>query len=954
MKQKTKSRSNSDLLVPFCMAIVFCFIGAFGNGVLFYKSFFQSLSRLDEKPIATITFKYKSAQRKFLDKVVWDRLRQSSPIYNGDTVHTASLAEATIHFNDGNKMELFQNSMAQVFYNEEGVKASLSTGNASLDTRSSSNTATLEINGNSVHLNNGAKLSAQAKAGGVFTVEEGVAIATNEKGESKEISSGQAISISENGELLEEEVHFTQPLMQQRVIYHNEGKASVIFNATSTKYKAITLELYSDKYMRNLVEEVPLTADTPTVIRLASGVYYWQGVYEKTGEDYLVQTQAGRLCVVQSLPPHLIAPASFYAYNYRKRLPLVRLLWTDAKLASSYKVEVSRFSDFSTLDINMQTSMTSAIIATLGEGKYYWRVTPYYSVGDLGLGVSSNTECFIVEKKGELQCPKQLLPKDKDTIDIKAKNDITLSWTGDMEAQNYTVRIANNNAMLKPKITAIVEENMLSIKANKLEEGVWYWTVETCDNEGNLSPICDSRSFVVMNGKLSQHTVEPCDNYHVSSILISDMQWTWKQNLPLASSTTTLQLAHDNAFSDIFMQVPVQNNATSTKGITLPVGKYYWRLHTVLSSDYTLDTLPHCLYVDDLLPPAKLIEPTGRLLCEEEKPSVLKWQEVEGATFYKVAIFDGNKTFLEEVVYDTEIDEYLYTNTNFKDRQWYSWSVQAFCDEVVGVHSRMIGKLSSDKFFLYRVHPVVISSPPQDSIFDRLSVLLEPIVASYDTEESLSFSQVLVHKTSVSPPICVYEYPPSQKATKINKASKDTVLKVPGGLLAGDYEISVKAITNDGIDLSTPKEKAIRFKVTPPLPLEPPRFLKTEPTFFDRDYIQSHNNARKIYMSWGKVERATDYFVTIRDSSGKSILVSPFIAQSEWTLDFDKLNSYDKQTLSSGDFTWEVTARMCVDTTKDGKLDTLFLTSPIAKEHFTTSIKTAPKPTPKGIENPYG
>lgn len=66
-------------------------------------------SKLNEQPIATITLKYKTVQRKFMDRVVWDRLRQNYPVYNGDTIHTATLSEANIWFNDGNVMEMIEN-----------------------------------------------------------------------------------------------------------------------------------------------------------------------------------------------------------------------------------------------------------------------------------------------------------------------------------------------------------------------------------------------------------------------------------------------------------------------------------------------------------------------------------------------------------------------------------------------------------------------------------------------------------------------------------------------------------------------------------------------------------------------------------------------------------------------------------------------------------------------------
>ena len=108
MKKKTRSRLSSNLSVTFCIAILICLLGAAGNFCGFYKSFNYSLSKLNETPIATITFKYKTAQRKLLERLVWDRLRQKSPLYNGDTVHTSDASEATVTFTDGNKIELFE------------------------------------------------------------------------------------------------------------------------------------------------------------------------------------------------------------------------------------------------------------------------------------------------------------------------------------------------------------------------------------------------------------------------------------------------------------------------------------------------------------------------------------------------------------------------------------------------------------------------------------------------------------------------------------------------------------------------------------------------------------------------------------------------------------------------------------------------------------------------------
>lgn len=144
MKKRTKFRLRNDLAAQFRISIFLCFLGALTSYYLFHTSFFKALSKLGEEPIATITFKYKTAERKFLERVVWDRLRQNSPVYNGDTIHTAELSEATVWFTDGTALELAENTMAQVFLHSDGtLLADLGEGTATVDSSESGNGLTL-------------------------------------------------------------------------------------------------------------------------------------------------------------------------------------------------------------------------------------------------------------------------------------------------------------------------------------------------------------------------------------------------------------------------------------------------------------------------------------------------------------------------------------------------------------------------------------------------------------------------------------------------------------------------------------------------------------------------------------------------------------------------------------------------------------------------------------------
>ena len=92
-----------------------------------------------QKPVATIRFKYKSVQRKFLDRAVWDRPPQDAPVYNGDIIRTSPDAEATLYFIDRNIVDLGSNTMIQVFVNIDGEAAvTVEQGNLAVTTTDTS------------------------------------------------------------------------------------------------------------------------------------------------------------------------------------------------------------------------------------------------------------------------------------------------------------------------------------------------------------------------------------------------------------------------------------------------------------------------------------------------------------------------------------------------------------------------------------------------------------------------------------------------------------------------------------------------------------------------------------------------------------------------------------------------------------------------------------------------
>jgi hypothetical protein len=94
--------------------VVLCLSVAGFFGYTFWKDLNSTARRTDKEKIAIITFKNRIAQRKFDDRVVWERIDKSTPLYNGDLIRTAELAEAVITFNDGSEVDIYENTISQI------------------------------------------------------------------------------------------------------------------------------------------------------------------------------------------------------------------------------------------------------------------------------------------------------------------------------------------------------------------------------------------------------------------------------------------------------------------------------------------------------------------------------------------------------------------------------------------------------------------------------------------------------------------------------------------------------------------------------------------------------------------------------------------------------------------------------------------------------------------------
>ena len=125
---RSKRSRLADILI-----ILLCLLGFGMSLFLFWRDMNTTLDRQGEEPVGSISFRYNTAQRRFADRTRWDRLRDTSPIYNGDIIRTANLSEATITSASGDMVNVHSNTMLQISMGSNGLLIDFSEGRISAD-----------------------------------------------------------------------------------------------------------------------------------------------------------------------------------------------------------------------------------------------------------------------------------------------------------------------------------------------------------------------------------------------------------------------------------------------------------------------------------------------------------------------------------------------------------------------------------------------------------------------------------------------------------------------------------------------------------------------------------------------------------------------------------------------------------------------------------------------------
>ena len=910
MRKKTKFKS--PVLDTFVVLLCLSVAGYFSY--TFWKDLNSTAMRSDKEKIAIITFKNRIAQRKFDDRVVWERIDKSTPLYNGDLVRTADLAEAVITFNDGSEVNIYENTMIQVYYSDyEGVQISVDSGNLQLESSDKGKVQLTLGDGSKVSATGGTSLSTNSKSGSgasTIAVRNGSATVTGTSGAQEAITTGETLSVKSDGAIAKKPVTVVSVPPELKVLNVDGGEVPVRLEwNSSSKNEPVIVQTSEKKDFSVIKEEKTVLSQSDSLVSLSEGTLYWR-VFQKGHES---EASEGKISVAEAKPLSLLSPTDSGTIKFRNRNPVLNFRWEGNDYAKQYLVQVSSTPDMKNPVAAVSTEATSIQLDTLGTGKWWWQVTPYYELNSIGYTGSSAIASFNIEKSEGIAAPLLSVPLQNAEIHYKEKPEVNFSWKSDIKA-SYELLVSADKDFKDIILRRSTAGQRIKVSMSEPEKDgqTYYWKVIRNSNEPmDLNPESDIRSFAISKYvSVPTKLLYPPEEFSTEASKFPSTQFSWKPSDEANGKESLLQISADKNFTSL--QIEKKQTGTTQQNLILPYGDWYWRIATPDSDgDYVYTQPRHIEILKELEAPSITnIKEDTELLVANNGTTQFKWAPVTGADYYNVRVFDSNNILV------AENPQAIGTSTAFKlPADSYSVRIQAVASQTETSPLRT-GPIQEIDFSVRTPDAITQLSPAPSAKIEGLTALRNPLVFSWKAGKDKPVSTELVLKKRADDgSLRIVE--------KLNTTK--TSLSIPR-LSSGTYSWQINASTQEGIPMNSIEST---FTITPVGLLDTPKLQSPSKGFvMDSNYLRKN---RTLSFEWAAVDGATEYnFVIYRkDKSGR--LVSVY---SENKIKGNKVRFKDLNVLDIGDFEWNVTAYSFA---KDGFEERR---SPVAQGSFSVKFET--------------
>lgn len=913
MQKRTRSKLINLLYLVVCGAV--CSISL----NLFWVDLNSTSSRSDLTKIADITYKNNVVQRKYADRVVWERLQQNSPLYDADTIRTSLAAQATITLSGGASIEVDELTMLQINKSKDGViDISVGGGNITVDTTKVDDSkqkagALLSLSmedGSKVNLEKGSRITAEKDeqtGKNNFQIEAGNASVKNKDGKIEKVDAGQSVQIEKDGSISHKAINVLSISSDLKLYkYEDEKTKSVPLEWTvSSEYKDkdVIVETSYDKNFEKIEKSYKTTGSGSVDVENSEGKLYWR-VYSPEAQKDAVH---GKITVQEFSELKLISPVNNSSIITTDKKNGISFSWNGDKLADSYRIEIFNSPKAEKPLVSEIVRETGFVYDGLPEGTYFWRVIPHYSVNNTGYGKASKINRLEVRRNTLSEKINLTGPAENAKVYMTdGITPISFAWKSDIKYDEYRLVIATDKNLKGKVYGAVTRGNRITNKfdSQKLPAGTYYWHIEGKNLSDETKTVSEVYAFEVIKAQKEENKLlYPPENYKVQNTALSKMNFLFKVGADYKKENylAVIQFSSKSDFSTVAFEKRLSADSVEVKGseLKLSEGNWWWRIGVKEKSSqgYSGFTDARKLVVLAELDAPVFISPSSKntnVLWGVNSINV-KWKAVPGADYYYVKVFDESGTVIPQSKKTTRRTDFtvnLETEGKVppfekKESSKFYVQVQSYGEETEN-SSLMAGKTDRLDFTVRPPVSASLVSPVADEKISGLEALRSPVILRWKKGDAMSESSLILSKRSGDG---------SWQTVKTIK-NPDEKISV-ARLTSGSYKWKIEGASKSGYQLSSTEST---FTVGTVPPLAKPVLLSPANSFvIDSEYLKKNRN---IVFDWNPVNGATDYSFVLYQRNDDGKLKRIYEAKvSESSIKFNKL-----KILDIGTFEWRVIA----------------------------------------------
>tara|TARA_B100001939_G_scaffold286204_3_gene256294 strand:+ start:13460 stop:15001 length:1542 start_codon:yes stop_codon:yes gene_type:complete len=472
--------------------------------------------------IGELTFRYRIAERKFSDSVLWDRINPGDLLRNEDWIRTDSYSEAVLELEDGSRVEMAPETMLVLFVEEGRQELKLMQGSLEL-----------ELKGDYDLIAKDRKIEKLNGRSRISLSDDSLEIEQEDSGatlDGQELPSWSRIR-NEGIQKLQSNLTLLSPVDTRTVV--ESEKSQVTFRWSGSCPCSLHVQSSSAQQSPISIEAI---SENQYQMELPHGIYSW---YVKNSSEQSA-TRSFRLLESQPLQP--VQPAAGSTITISNESGLVLFSWDGPGFQQRFRIDVSREPDMSNSS-SLVTSRRSAVFS-LAAGTYYWRITSMAGLPDapdtsqdvtskvlsfeIKPSEETNQEVAINLKADEKQdtAKKQpvyarpapdrsevaranvypVFPLPETAVDMSKRDSLPFRWTPVPGVDKYLFRLYRDDSIL---IERFVPNPYLNFRELTLLDTAWFeWSVEPIFGDGQSGTGFQHRFQVTLSEQLEKPELE--------------------------------------------------------------------------------------------------------------------------------------------------------------------------------------------------------------------------------------------------------------------------------------------------------------------------------------------------------------------------------------------------------------------------------------------------------------